>query len=387
MHDRFVQFLLLARWTSALVALCYHVRFLAFVNYDAVEEKNLLVTSVYFLTGLGHEAYAVFFILDGLFAGLILRQQRANPTSDAALTRHAAALYRLMLPGLMLGALFDASGARLFGQSGVYTAFPEFSSLAIGYGVFLGNLFMLQPFVVPNFGGNSMLYLLAYLFWSLVMLSLFVRAGALPTPYRRGVRIALLAAAAVFLPYQFLIWAAVWLAGVGLVFLAQARAWRPPVVAALALFSATLLLSRFLGPNTRNMEALLRDWVIQLGFAGVGLGFAALLWSLYPKQLDDDGACAVLDASGSWSAQAASFTFFFHFPVIMVLAGLGHTSLNQLLMQQPDTAWDWFASLAVASVAVALLVTGVFNAALRAMGGATQAPALRRQRGGRGSVS
>jgi len=70
----------------------------------------------------------------------------------------------------------------------------------------------------------------------------------------------------------------------------------------------------------------------------------------------------------------------------MLLAALGHISLGQLLQQQPDTAWDWFMSLAVASVAVALFVTGVFNAALRAMGGAGQAPALRRQ-GGRGSVS
>ena len=386
MNDRFVHFLLLARWTSALVALCYHVRFLAFVNYDAVEEKNTLLTGVYFLTGLGHESYAVFFILDGLLAGLILHRQGSSPGGDASLSRHAAALYRLMLPGLMLGALFDASGARLFGQSGVYSAFPEFSSLAIGYGVFLGNLFMLQPFVVPNFGGNSMLYLLAYLFWSLIILAVFVHAGTLPSAYRRGVRIALLATAVVFLPYKFLIWAAVWLAGVGLVFLAQARAWRPPVWAALALFGGTVLLSRFLGPNTRGMEALLRDWVIQLGFAGVGLGFAVLVWSLYPKRLDDSNAAGVLHASVSWSAQAASFTFFFHFPVIMLLAALGHTSLGQLLMQQPDTAWDWFASLAVASVAVAVFVTGLFNAALRAMGSATQALSLRRQRG-RSSVS
>ena len=386
MNDRFVRFLLLARWTSALVALCYHVRFLAFVNYDAVEEKNLLLTGVYFVTGLGHESYAVFFILDGLLAGLILHRQRASPGADASLTRHAAALYRLTLPGLMLGALFDASGARLFGQSGVYTSFPEFSSLALGYGVYLGNLFMLQPFVVPNFGGNSMLYLLAYLFWSLILLAVFVRAGALPPAYRRGVRIALLGAAVVFVPYTFLIWAAIWLAGVGLVFLAQARAWRPPLVAALALFGATVLLSRFLGPNTRAMEPLLRDWSIQLGFLGVGLGFAALVWALYPKRLDDSDATVVLDVSASWSAQAASFTFFFHFPVIMLLAALGHISLGQFLQQQPDTAWDWFMSLAVASVAVALFVTGVFNAALRAMGGAGQAPALRRQ-GGRGSVS
>lgn len=209
MNDRFVRFLLIARWTSAVVALMYHVRFLAFVNYDAVEDKHLLLTGLYFLTGLGHESYAVFFILDGMLAGLILHRQRAGLSREASLKRHAAALYRLMLTGLLLGAVCDYSGARLFGDTGVYTEFPEFSTLALGAGVLLGNVLMLQPFVVPNFGGNSMLYLLSWLFWSLALLALFVRAEVLAPAYRRGLRFALLAAAALFLPYEFLIWSAI----------------------------------------------------------------------------------------------------------------------------------------------------------------------------------
>ena len=56
MHRRFVPFLHVARWTSVLVALMYHVRFLLFVDYEHVEAKTWLSDVFYFLTGLGHES-------------------------------------------------------------------------------------------------------------------------------------------------------------------------------------------------------------------------------------------------------------------------------------------------------------------------------------------
>lgn len=387
MSERFLTFLLLARWSSALLALMYHVRFLAFINYDAVEDKNILLTGFYFLTGLGHESYAVFFILDGILAGLILHRQRAAPAADgASLGRHVLALYRLMLPGLVLGAVFDHTGVRLFSGTGVYTDFPEFSTLALGYAPMLGNVFMLQPFVVPNFGGNSMLYLLSYLFWSLVLLVLFLRATGLPPLWRRLARVALLAAVMLLAPYKFLIWGAIWLAGVGLVHLAETRTWRPPPLPALLLCGATLLLSRVLGPATRGMEPLLRDWVIQLGFLGAGLGFAAIAWSLYPKRQAwqrESPAYSALREAGSWPAQAASFTFFFHFPVIMLLAAMGDARLGQPLMQQPTTSSSlWFAFLCLASVLAALFVTAALAAVLRTLAGAGHTLAARRQRRG-----
>lgn len=387
MRERFLTFLLLARWSSALLALMYHVRFLAFINYDAVEDKNILLTGFYFLTGLGHESYAVFFILDGMLAGLILHRQRSTLAADGrSLGRHAFNLYRLMLPGLMLGAVFDYAGVHLFYGTGVYTDFPEFSTLALGYAPLIGNVFMLQPFVVPNFGGNSMLYLLSYLFWSLVLLVLFVRAAGLPPLWRRLARIGLLAAVMLLMPYKFLIWAIVWLAGIGLVFLAEARARRPPLLPALLLCAASLLLSRVLGPVTRGMEAVLRDWVIQLGFLGAGLGFAAIAWSLYPKRQAWQRASragSFLQESESWPVQAASFTFFFHFPVIMLLAALGEAHLGQPLMQQPSaSACLWFAVLVLASVLVALFVTAALAALLRTLAGVAQAMAAKRHRRG-----
>jgi hypothetical protein len=42
MSGRFVRFLFVARWASAIVALLYHLRFLQFVGYGAVQAKTTL---------------------------------------------------------------------------------------------------------------------------------------------------------------------------------------------------------------------------------------------------------------------------------------------------------------------------------------------------------
>ena len=82
MSDRFVTFLLVSRWTSAIVALLYHARFLVFVDYGDVHDKTGLAKAFYFITGLGHEAFAVFFVADGILAGLALRPHRSGALAD-----------------------------------------------------------------------------------------------------------------------------------------------------------------------------------------------------------------------------------------------------------------------------------------------------------------
>lgn len=371
MTDRFVSFLLFARWASAIVALAYHLRFLLFVNYDAVHAKTLFSKSFYFVTGLGHESYAVFFILDGILAGLLLHRQRSGATTGRpALSVHAASLYKVLLPALVVGATLDLTGARFFGGTGVYTDYPELSVLTLTLSALFGNAFMLQPFIVPNFGSNSMLYLLAYLFWSLVVLAACVRAGR---HGRRGrsLQVLLLAAVGAIMPYQFLIWAGIWLAGVGVVFLGESRALRPPLVLALPCFAGALVLSRLMGSRTSQLPEPFGDLVIQGGFALVGIGFAAVAWALYPGHSSEGRPGHAHAASGwadSWSGQTASFTFFCHFPVIMLLVAMASALLGQALMQQPTLAtYLRFACLAGACIVTAAVVTRVASAAANAL--------------------
>lgn len=357
MPNRFVSFLQLARWTSVIVALMYHVRFLLFVDYEDVDAKTALSAAFYFLTGLGHESFAVFFVLDGILTGRAL--QRYPP--GAAVARRVGALYRLLLPGLVLGAIFDVMGVRFLNASGLYTAYPAFSTLTLGYAPLLGNLLMLQPFVVPTFGSNGMLYLVSYLFWSLILVALCARA-AWPR------RIVLLAAVAALAPASFLAWASIWLAGIAVAYAGATRAARPPLPLAIAGFVGALLLSRFIGADAHLLPSPFGAWLIEWKYVFVGASFAAVAWALYPAHPRHDEA---VDAAVDGAApQTAAFTFFFHFPVMMLLVGVASTFLGQPLMQQPAPArYGEFVILVAACVGTTVLAMRAGAIAMNAMTG------------------
>lgn len=367
MSDRFAAFLFASRWASAILALMYHVRFLLFVGYGDVEAKTGFSRLFYFLTGLGHESFAVFFVVDGIAAGLLLRHRGRAAKGRSPVARRLGALYGILLPGLLLGAALDAAGVRFFNGAGVYTAFPAFSSVTLTNASLLGNLLMLQPFVVPTFGSNGMLYLLSYLFWSFVLLFFLARGGGLDALRRRPLRAVLLALlVVVVMPYPFLLWAAIWLAGVAVVLLGEAHAARPPLALACAGFATTLVLSRLAGAGT-DLPAPLGEGIVRAGYLLVGVGFAAVARALYP-----DGA--TVRRTGERAGQPASFTFFFHFPVIMLLAAAGSALLHAPLMRQPAADVYWaFAGL----VGACLLAIGL---AARAVGAAVAALASGRTR-------
>jgi hypothetical protein len=364
MNGRFVTFLWAARWASAVMALMYHVRFLQFVDYDAVASKSTLSKEFYFLTGLGHESFAVFFVLDGIVAGLILLRQ----TNRIPISRHVRALYALLLPGLLLGALFDYTGAQFFNQSGIYTHFPDFSTLTLGYSSLLGNAFMLQPFIVPTFGSNGMLYLLSYLFWSFILLVLFVRAADSGKPRRRLLHIALPALVLVLMPAQFLNWAAIWLTGVAVVVLGESRRWRPPLLLGLAGFFGALVVSRLIGSHTGLLPQPFGAWLVHFKYIGVGIGFAALAAALYPvgRPGNQHLAASVIDSRNGKTAHLASFAFFFHFPVVMLIFACATSLLHRPLMQQPTPArYAAFIFIVGLSIAITTITAHAFTAVLK----------------------
>jgi hypothetical protein len=355
MRNRFLSFLLASRWASVILALMYHVRFLLFVDYGDVHAKTGLSKLVYFVTGLGHESFAVFFVLDGILAGLLLLRHRPGaPPGRAAVFARAAALYGILVPGLLLDIGFDVTGVAYFNDTGLYTDFPAFSALTLDVAVLLGNLFMLQPFLVPTFGSNGMLYLLSYLFWSFVLLVLWLRLA-------RPGRLLLPAAVLAFAPHEFLLWGATWLAGVAVVHLGATRDARPPLPFALAGFAGTLLLSRFLGADAHALPPPFGAWLIQCKYLLVGTGFAAVAWALYPPRAQHARlrARAPVTVDGR-SAQAAAFTFFCHFPVMMLLVGIASTILEQPLMRQPTAArYGEFAILVAVCLGTTVLIACV----------------------------
>lgn len=349
MTDRFVSFLLMSRWAAAIAAVMYHVRCLLFVDYDAVHAKTNVSTAFYFLTGLGHESFAVFFILDGVVAGLILHRRSRPAVDRAAVSRHLSSLFGILLPTLILGLGLDLTGVQLYNRHGVYTAFPEFSTLTLTYSSLLGNLVMLQPFVVPTFGSNSMLYLLSYLFWNFVVAVLFVGAAALRTPRPRFAQILLLTIVLLIMPPNFLFWAAIWLAGVAVVGLGESRRLQPPVAVAIVFFVGALVGSRLIGSNTSLLPQPFGEWLAHYKYLFVGLSFAAVTRALYPDPRPGNNhglPCPLNEKADSRDGRSASFLFFCHIPVIMLLIATGSALLDKPLLRQPTLAgYGEFAAL------------------------------------------
>ena len=60
-----------SRWCAAFIVLIHHVRHIVLADLVNVENKSLPTKCFYFLTGLGHEAVMVFFVVSGLLVGAL----------------------------------------------------------------------------------------------------------------------------------------------------------------------------------------------------------------------------------------------------------------------------------------------------------------------------
>lgn len=366
MNKRFVSFLVVSQWASAVIALMYHVRFLLFVNYDAVNAKTSLSKAFYFFTGLGHESFAVFFILDGIAVALLLHGSRAKVVDRRAISRRLCSVYSMVLPGLLLGGCLDILGWHLFNCSGVYTGFPELSTFSLSYTSLIGNMFMLQPFLVPTFGSNSMLFLLSYLFWCFILLVLFLLTTRLRKPYGRCVQMVLLAVVVWIMPDEFLRWAAIWLLGIAVVVLGESFLFKPPITGACVFLAVTLVMSRLLDADENLTMASYKYWIDEYRYFLVAISFATLAWAMYPNQRHEtrrELLALVIDGLGGRTRQAASFTFFYHFPIAMLLvAASSALSLLPLIQQPTLERYAAFACLIIACLGFTTIIARMVNA-------------------------
>ncbi|HEX8611569.1 MAG TPA: hypothetical protein VF800_09805 [Telluria sp.] len=337
MNRRFATFLDMSLWISALMTLLYHVRFLMFVDYDAVQARALVDQVFYFLSGLGHESFAVFFVVNGIFAGLFLRYTPALQGDRALLVRWWRS-HLALLPVLALGGLLDLAGAHFLNGSGLYSDFPAFSTVTLSWSAFYGNLFMLQPALAPTFGSNGMLYLYAYLWWSCCLLVLLRRAWRRHTPWNLAAGAALLLALAVWMPPTFWPWLTVWLLGVAV---GLRGPWPRPLLhplAAWALLAAVIVFSRLAGARTDLLPAPWGQLLMLWKYVLVGIGFAAVAAVLYRGPVSTAARGPAPSFFGRLNrhlADSASVAFLFHFPLMMLLTAIGADLFGHRLMQQP----------------------------------------------------
>jgi peptidoglycan/LPS O-acetylase OafA/YrhL len=310
------------RGLAALAVLAGHVRLLFLVPYGNLSRPGAFWRVFYFLTGFGHEAVIIFFVLSGLLvsASVFRDGDRGGWSWRDYLIRRCSRLYVVLIPGLLLTVLWDRCGAQLFPDHLIYAGHTETESVlnyaprdSLGPLTLLGNLLFLQTIFVLPFGTNGPLWSLSNEFWYYMLFPclwlVLSRGQALPSRLGHGLAAVLLGA---LVGWEILAYFPIWLMGAALGLRARGRAGDPgrgsaAACAALgAVFLAVAALARLrsVGPQA------LSDYLL-------AAAFSAWLWCL-------------LGRTGRWTegwyASAAgalagcSYSVYVaHFPVLVFL--------------------------------------------------------------------
>lgn len=307
----------LARGVAALMVALSHLRGFVFVDFHTVDHLGLIWSAFYFVTGFGHQAVMIFFVLSGfLVGGTVVKRADSGQWSwrDYATTRMTR-LWIVLLPALLLTAAWDNLGIAITGSSfyngemaATYNSGPAPNPFQYNFATFLGNLTFLQTIVVPTFGSNGPLWSLANEFWYYLLFPLMFCAVA--TKGKVGVKFASAAIALAIcylLPTGLLTYGLIWLFGVGAFVLHNkvtiSRSHRNILLALSGIFLVTALtLSR-----TNNFGV--GDFVI-------GAAFAVMLLPLGQMR----GAGAVVTKLSRMGAEFSYTLYLVHFPITAFLA-------------------------------------------------------------------
>lgn len=324
------------RSVAAWAVMWGHLRALFFVDFQELHLRNPLLNAIYFVTGFGHEAVMVFFVLSGfLISSSILRSRAAGTWSWAgyAISR-ATRLYVVLIPGLLFGTLWDLSGKNLFAASGLYTSpLAGFGRLIVRDDLtvknFFGNLFFLQTIFCDTFGSNGPLWSIASEFWYYVLFPLGLIASQAWLRKARGQAILLAFFALciiVLLGPEKMVGFLIWLAGFVLVvacarFTISAR----PVQLACLFLSGLILGAALAAARLEKLSSLNSD-------LAVGLAFSVFLFAVL--QLDFRTAQKGAYLRSAHLFAGFSYTLYvLHFPFLLFL----RAALTPQQKWQPDT--------------------------------------------------
>lgn len=267
----------LLRGIAALLVLLEHWRNLLFRDYPQLTAHKTLLLLPYALSAAGHQAVVIFFVLSGyLISGSVFRMfERDQWSWRGYLTHRLVRLWVVLIPGLLLCALWDNLGIHLHIAPDLYQGLVANHLTgdirhALTARVFFGNLFFLQSLLVPVFGSNGPLWSLANEFWYYLLFPLGLialrRQSRLSQRILSGV---LFLAIAWFVRHGILLLFPVWLAGTVLAVLRAPRLSARTRIVTAVLYSPLA----FLFAKAHGIPNLLSDYLF-------GVATFVFLWVL-----------------------------------------------------------------------------------------------------------
>ena len=178
-HEQRYLWLDLIRGISALLVCSSHLRNATMVDFQQIQGQITIFQKIfYFVTGLGHQAVMVFFVLSGFFVGGSVIKAGSNFRVDKYIVARLTRLWVVLLPALIITKFTDTlleiyeptvlEG--VFRQ--LWNSGPNPGEYSSGLITFISNMFFLQAIESPVFGTNGPLWSLAYEFWFYVLFPL-----------------------------------------------------------------------------------------------------------------------------------------------------------------------------------------------------------------------
>jgi peptidoglycan/LPS O-acetylase OafA/YrhL len=307
----------LARGLAALVVALGHLRGLVFVDF--ADHLGIAWSLFYLLTGFGHQAVMIFFVLSGFLVGgqVVESMQTAQWSwTDYAITRMTR-MWIVLLPAVLLTSFWDNLGMMVTGSPiydgammATYNLGPSADPLRYSVASFLGNLVFLQNIAVPTFGSNSPLWSLANEFWYYLLFPLLFGSIVGKNPFGTRLRSAAIALmVCCWLPRGLVAYGLVWLFGVAVFYfngklILTSSCRNILLVLSGTLFGITLVLSR------TNAAGEFSDFII-------GATFATMLLPL--GQMRQMRSVAVRRLSHV-TAEFSYTLYVTHFPIAVFLA-------------------------------------------------------------------
>ena len=328
------------RGLAALAVFVGHWRNIFFTDLQTMAHPSILTKLAYGLTGLGHHAVIVFFVLSGYLVGSsAVRMCTRGWSWKEYLLQRMTRLWIVLIPALLLGAVWDVAGTHLFSSAAIYAGKGGQATIMVpvaqrlSTNTLVGNLFFLQTISVPTLGSNGPLWSLANEFWYYIAFPMLLLAArdkglAKRAAYAGGALLLLVLVGRGIAGY-FL----VWLLGVVVSFLPKTDIVRRhrPVLTGLLSFAVVAF---SMATRWRHLEDLLPD-----------LALALLCMALvYVMVHAESAAPAGLYASAArWSANMSYSLYLVHLPMLVFLQA----------MMSPDARWiPSLRSLALALVAL-----------------------------------
>ena len=301
------------------------------MDYPFLANKSFFLTVLYAVTGYGHQAVIIFFVLSGYFIGTsVMQSVRAQKWSwRTYLVSRITRLQLVLFPALVLGGLWDRIGMRIPQAAPLYfDALYKFNVASVALRstvpVFLGNFFYLQSIVSPVFGSNGPLWSLSYEFWYYIIFPALILATAAWTANRIRIFYAGLALFLLwFVGAQICFYFLVWIAGSVLGFLPRVTNFKP-AVPILQFVAGIVFIGELAWCRTHRFSSdLLTDYVG---------AFCFVLW-LYTLLLASREDVSSAYQYGAKKLAGFSYTLYVtHFPALLLLRGL----LNPQANWQPD---------------------------------------------------